>query len=409
VIDASILRALRVAGDQIRVDADTLAARIAELLHRETPELMADPVSVAQTRQASLATIHSFLDALRDGAAPHIAEPSAAALMPAATLARAGIGLRPLLRFCHIGHGEFLAAWDEALAGQALPPAAFIAATRVSQQLTFGWMDRYGQRLSEAYERELAEHARTAHARAAAAVRSLLREYPLDADATSRTLGYDLRRWHTAVILWHPDAEPDAPSRLREAARTLAATLGHGNPLCLPAAPAVLHVWIGHECAPASTALTTLGASTPLSPGIRAAVGEPGQGPAGFRVTHEDAAAAFRLALTGDDAITLFRDVELAVLLGADLARTRRYVGRQLGMLAGAGEDSARLRETLELFLQSGARGAAQRLDVHPNTVSNRVRACRELLAVDLDERHADVQVALAAARVLGPDVLVGA
>ena len=48
----------------------------------------------------------------------------------------------------------------------------------------------------------------------------------------------------------------------------------------------------------------------------------------------------------------------------------------------------------------------ARRIGVHPNTVANRIRACRELLGRDVGKDQVPLLVALTLAATLGPAVL---
>jgi DNA-binding PucR family transcriptional regulator len=58
----------------------------------------------------------------------------------------------------------------------------------------------------------------------------------------------------------------------------------------------------------------------------------------------------------------------------------------------------------LRVYLEErGARApTATRLAIHPNTVSNRVRACEALIGRPLGERPVELQVALALAHTIG-------
>jgi DNA-binding PucR family transcriptional regulator len=106
--------------------------------------------------------------------------------------------------------------------------------------------------------------------------------------------------------------------------------------------------------------------------------------------------------------VTAYRNVELAALLSNDAERARGFVQTHLGGLAGEDDETCRLRATLLPYLEeSGSRIAtARRLGIHPNTVANRIRACREVLPVDLGRGQLQLQVALSLALSLGSAVL---
>jgi DNA-binding PucR family transcriptional regulator len=81
---------------------------------------------------------------------------------------------------------------------------------------------------------------------------------------------------------------------------------------------------------------------------------------------------------------------------------------RTLGGLAADDEPHARLRETLLLFLQSGGsyKTTAEQLMLHKNTVQYRIRKAEESLGRPVGQHQHDVELALRAARWLGPSVL---
>jgi DNA-binding PucR family transcriptional regulator len=106
--------------------------------------------------------------------------------------------------------------------------------------------------------------------------------------------------------------------------------------------------------------------------------------------------------------VVRFHAVELAALLVGDLERTRRFVHERLGALATDDDEHHRLRATLLLYLEeNGSRvAAAKRIGVHPNTVANRIRTCREILDRDVGQDQVPLLVALTLAATLGPAVL---
>jgi hypothetical protein len=143
-----------------------------------------------------------------------------------------------------------------------------------------------------------------------------------------------------------------------------------------------------------------VGAVLALPPGVRVAVGEPGFGLAGFRGSHIEAAHARRVAsLAGQHAGTLtpYRDVAVAALASADAEHAASFVHRVLGPLAADDEATYRIALTLSVYLQenrSRAR-AAQRLIVHPNTVTYRVQQAESILGRGIGTDTLDLAVAL--------------
>jgi hypothetical protein len=408
-LDPTVRRALTDAADGVEREAQRIAAEMAAVLHRDVPELLDDPRSIEDSERVGRHIIRSFLRMLRRGEPVESFEPVAGALATARALARSGRGLLPLLRLCHVGHGVFLAEWDAQLGALQLDVDVLLAATRATQSLTFDWVDIFSRQLAAEYERERERLERTGETQRALMIRSLLRGEAHDPQAASRVLGHDLRRHHTALVLWTEDDRPDAGTTLSRAAMVLSGELGGGRPLLLPVAGTVTWAWISTTAPPTEALLRA--ATAPRSDGVSLAIGETAFGAAGFRDSHRDAEDAFRVALLGrrrPGSVVPYRRVELAALLSADLERTQRFVRTQLGPLAADDDEHARLRATLRVYLdERGSRQAtADRLGVHANTVGNRVRACQQALGRDAVLHRVELHVALMLAQLLGPSVL---
>ena len=79
-----------------------------------------------------------------------------------------------------------------------------------------------------------------------------------------------------------------------------------------------------------------------------------------------------------------------------------------MGPLADDNLETARLRETLEVFLTTGSNYtmAADKLHVHPNTIKYRIRKARDKLRVTTNDGRVDIAVALVLCSQLGAAVL---
>ena len=183
------------------------------------------------------------------------------------------------------------------------------------------------------------------------------------------------------------------------------------RPLLVTAGAAVLWAWCGTFKPPAPEALARVEAHRPHA-GIRMAVGRPGYGIEGFRVSHIEAGHAARFwsldgAFTGGGT-TSYRTVEVVSLLASDLDRARRFVLSELGPLAEQSDSAAAMRSTLLGFLAHGGSHvrAAQELHMHQNTVYNRVRRAEELIGAPVSARRVELQTALMLAETLGSEVL---
>ena len=133
---------------------------------------------------------------------------------------------------------------------------------------------------------------------------------------------------------------------------------------------------------------------------IRVSIGEPGRGLQGFRCSHLEASNARRIAsLAGTRAGTLtrYRDVAVAALASCDAEHAASFVHRVLGPLAADDDATYRVATTLAVYLQENRSRArtAQRLTVHPNTVSYRVDQAQTILGRSIDTDSLDLAVAL--------------
>ena len=103
------------------------------------------------------------------------------------------------------------------------------------------------------------------------------------------------------------------------------------------------------------------------------------------------------LSRSRGDVMTRYRDVAVAALASVDHHQAVAFVARVLGPLANDDEATYRVAMTLAVYLQenrSPAR-AAQRLTVHPNTVSYRVNQAESILGRSVDADAFEVSVAL--------------
>jgi DNA-binding PucR family transcriptional regulator len=148
-----------------------------------------------------------------------------------------------------------------------------------------------------------------------------------------------------------------------------------------------------------------------LSGDVRVACGTlAGPGPRGFRASHEEAERARRVASLSRPRhpVTFFDDVSLLDLLSTDPPAARRFVQAELGELARADEATEAIRQTVLAVLapRGGLAVAARELDLHRNTVLQRIQRAEALRGTPISERPAELYAALLVARGLGPAVL---
>jgi DNA-binding PucR family transcriptional regulator len=145
-------------------------------------------------------------------------------------------------------------------------------------------------------------------------------------------------------------------------------------------------------------------------PSIRVCAGRVEAGIEGFRATHGQALRAQELATAADPGarFTAYAHVAPIALMCTNLEETRAWVWSVLGPLAADDENSARLRETVQVFLATGGSytATAGRQTLHKNTVRYRIRKAEETMGQSVQERRTDLEVALLAVQYLGSAVL---
>jgi DNA-binding PucR family transcriptional regulator len=243
-------------------------------------------------------------------------------------------------------------------------------------------------------------------------VRALLDDQPVDIDATEAALGYRLRQHHVGTVAWVTgDVEgADGLTRLQRVVTRAARSLGnHGGALFVPRDTALAWSWLplGNE---ASVDADTLAAAFDNGDAsVRVAVGGPEQGLDGFRQTHRQAVRTQDLALAARPGtrVTTFSEVGAVALLAADITAARSWIWGTLGDLALDDDQHARMRETLRVFLSTGSYIAtAERMMLHKNSVQYRIRKAEEALGSPIEDRRADLELALRACSHLGETVL---
>jgi DNA-binding PucR family transcriptional regulator len=320
---------------------------------------------------------------------------------------RRDIPLTVMFRGYRLGHAWLWQRWSEELQRQVEDPEALAALLDSSSAFMFAYFDRVCDALAEQFGTEQERMARGADQLRVQAVRSILSAEPVDVNAASRRLGYELRRDHVALRVFSGGAiEVEG---LERAVREAAAALGAQNPLVIPSGAARFDVWCGSFEPVNTDKLERYGPPR----GVAVAFGKPADGVAGFRTSHAQAVQAARVRGLGrgrTPPVTSYAKVELVSLLACDLPRARTFVADRLGALVEADEAAERLRETVLAFLVSGgsARRVGEQLFVHPNTVAHRITKAEEKLGHGVRQSPVELECALMLAATLGPAVLNG-
>jgi DNA-binding PucR family transcriptional regulator len=298
----------------------------------------------------------------------------------------------------HAGQNVVQAYWMRTAFTLSQDPAVLRQALEAGSRSVSAFVDDMVAALSEQLRRERAELARSSPARRFEVVSLILDSAPITTGRASTRLGYDLRRRHTAAILWTDPRHPDQAA-LAAAAEALGPATRARQVLTVIASSSSVWAWLA---AAADTGAAALTEATAAHPAVRVAAGPAGTGIDGFRRSHFDAVATQRLMSRRPDLrVARFADVQLVTLALQDEQRAREFVARTLGQLADA---EGELRDTLCVYIgeQFSAARAARALYTHRNTVLNRLQRAERLLPFPLAGHGLEIGVALEIAQWLG-------
>lgn len=379
------------------------------------PHLVSEDQLLALLRSAVRESITTELDHVAHGTPLEELSAPATAAEWTRRIAQRGDPLSEVLRGYRLSQSlllqQFLARIADASADAT---TAIGAAMRISER-SFALYDRvFSAQIAEAYERERDRWEQTRTAARRAAVVALLARGTTDVDASERLLGRRLRGAHVGLVAWTRAASHPAPARadgLERAVRALAGRLGHREPpLCVRQDESTLWAWLAGD--PSGAEVEALWPQVSPDPAAHLAVGEPGHGVAGFRLSHRQALQALAVAVAAEHRpahrALAYRRAGPVAMLCADLEGARLWVDATLGELARDTPAAARIRTTLRVFLASGGSyaAAARELALHRNTVKYRVDQAANLCAVPVEDHRLDVELALRACDLLGATVL---
>jgi hypothetical protein len=301
-------------------------------------------------------------------------------LSQARAAARNNVGLDTVLRRYFAGYtllADFLI--EEARQCGSIQPEELQAALRANGAL----IDRVVVSISAEYAREAEGRLPNAERRRAELVRMLLAAESVD----PAELHYELEAWHLALIASGPGAE--------KAVRDLVSATDC-NLLLTPADEGAVWAWLGARKRLSAGEILRL-AECALSEDITLALGEPGRGIDGWRLTHRQAKAAMLVADRGRERRVRYADVALLASALRDDVLARSLRDFYLAPLERSRDGGMALRETLTAYFSAGRNvsATAAALGVSRQTVSGRLRAVEEHVDRLLDTCVAELETSL--------------
>jgi hypothetical protein len=380
--DEAVSDAVRKLAESIGARADELVEEILGEIARAVPEYYRhdQPWLLAGLRRSTHANV-------KDGIAyvlgeiglpePYTAWDTEATRV----VARAGVPLDAVLRSYRLGHAT---VWEWILGSireLELDRATADAVLRRVSRALFAYHDRVMSLVTEEYAVELARFRRGREWRRKELVEELLGGERPSADE----LDYELGGRHVGLIAWGADV--DALLRLLE-------SRSGGRLLSVFAGEEIVWAWVGSPRGSRSPDLEMLLSDLPDN--VAVAAGDPLEGLDGFRASHLQARAAYRVAMRRPRRLTHHHDVAIESLALQDESTARGLVSRELGPLLGS-ERGDVLIETLRAYFAAGnnAAAAAASLGVHERTVANRLQEVEKILGHSLRARRAELELAL--------------
>jgi len=335
-----------------------------------------DPAYAEGVRAAIPAALSYCIDAI----ALEEERPAAPAtvLAHARLAARGDVPLEAILRRYFAGYtlfGDFVI--EEA---EAVEPIEQAALRRLLQGLAVRF-DRLVTLVADEYRREIDARHETTDQRRARAVRRLLGGELVDFE----DFGYDLDGFHVGAIA----SGPGAAEAVRELSTALSCRL-----LLIRQGEGTVWAWLGSR---RRADFAGLGLQDRWPERLSLALGEPGEGVAGWRLTHQQATAVLPIAMRGPETVIRYADAALlASSLRDDVLRTslnKLY----LDPLAGERDGGEVARRTLRAYLATGRNvtSTAASLGVNRNTVSNRLRSIEVRIGRSLDSCAVELETAL--------------
>jgi hypothetical protein len=245
-----------------------------------------------------------------------------------------------------------------------------------------GLLDHFTSSIANEYQQEAERMARSPELRRNERVQKLLAGAPVDASE----LDYEFDAEHLGVIAMG--------ARAGETVRSLAAGLGR-QLLAVSRSEETVWAWLGGKRRLDFADIERLLAGKQDAE-VSLAIGGPGHGIEGWRLTHRQAQGAMLVALRRPQPLTRYADVALLATALRDDTLASSLEEIYLSPL-GSEKDGAVARETLRAYFAAGrnAATAAAALSVDRHTVERRLHSIETRLGRLLHTCHAELEVAL--------------
>jgi DNA-binding PucR family transcriptional regulator len=347
------------------------------------PEGLLDPLGgqdaeyAASQREAIAAALDCALSALvrdpgRESSAP------APVVAQAQRSARHAVSLETVICLYAAGRellGDIMAAEAENHSAEE---------ARRAQTILGALLQRLIPVIARAHRSETERLRRSPQQRRANLVRKLVKGDPVDATR----IGYNFAGWHIGLIATGTSANT--------AASHLAKGLGRKQVLAIEHDDTAAWGWLSGTQPLYASEIEKYVLASGLAD-VVLAVGEPGHGLAGWRMTHRQAQEAHRVALLSYQPVTTYSDVGLLAPWALDRAAAIAFVRTHLGpldeMKGGGADEREALREIFKASHQIAP--AASALKVDRGTLRMRLSRIERQLGFPLASKQTEIEVAL--------------
>jgi PucR-like helix-turn-helix protein/diguanylate cyclase with GGDEF domain len=370
----------RVLASRLRERRPEIEAAVATRIHSiSDPHDIADPAYLQGLEAAIVAAIEYRLDVLERGerGAPVV---PAALLAQARLDARDGVALETVLRRYFAGTSLF-ADFLVKEAERAGIPASRLPLL-LGAQATI--CDRLIATASAEHAREVTNRPGSVVERRRECTEALLAGELVD----PVDLGYELGGHHLALLA-KGEGAPDA-------VRELARRLGRRVLIVSDQEGQLSACWLGGEHPlPAQIAAEALAGI--VGKELLVMVGEPGEGLAGWRLSHRQAKVALAVAEHQAEGVVRYADVILVASIARDDLAVTSLRQLLLEPLAESRDGGGAARETLRAYFaaERNVSSTAAALGLNRRTVSNRLRAIEDRLGRPLGEIATELEIAL--------------
>jgi DNA-binding PucR family transcriptional regulator len=371
---------------------DTVVAEIhtRHLMAPGMEPIASDPVLHGASLRAIHATISTWATSFaRDPWAPVDAADDPESLRMARDLVRRGLS-DSIMTAYRVAQVDAWRAWID-VTTQLTDDAQVIRTVLDHTAQSIGeFNERTLQAVQAVIDQERAHLRRGDWAQRREMIELLLDGAPVPPDTASAQLGLDVRRRHTAIVVWNAQPHSD-PTAVENAVERLLRDVDQRDRVVFYPSSGTAWIWLASK--PAGN--KAIGQALHPWPDVCVALGDAQRGTAGFRLSHRNALAVQRLIdRAGHTRVARLEDTRLAALLARHGDDAVEYSLAVLGDLAHAPPE---ITHTVAVYLAElgNVTATAERLYAHRNTVMRRLERANDLLPHPIAERPLDIAAAL--------------